>query len=216
MDKFREHVKTHKNPEKFLCIIETCRTGPLTRAQLVEHLGMQHLSDYSRQPQVGDYIAALPFLSTKIDFFNQRRPDTDIIGKNHEYSLFHVFEKRSEGKDACPIRGCDFRLSLDQPVMEYHIDNHDLMDRMKSHKDIERVCPKYDYLWSRFICPMCQEEVSAGWQYFHALPPHFDTRHSKEERLASPNMLEFCRVAAAVPDASTCLYFGEIIHEARC
>lgn len=181
--------------------------GPLTRQQLLEHLGMQHLSDYFNQPQFGDYIAALPFLGKK------------IIGKlhnidcQHEYSLFHILEKQKKGKDACPIRECDFRLSFDEPIMEYHIDGHDLMDRIKSHKDIRRVYPNYRYSWGPLTCPMCGKKISGHYISGYILYRHFRHDHSREERLRSAGILEFCQAISTVRELMDYSYFGEIIRD---
>jgi len=159
--------------------------GPLTRQQLLEHLGMRHCSDYSDQPQLEDYMAALPFLMV----------DSPYSGD--KYSLFHVYEKRKEGRDACPIQGCDFRLSFGQPAMECHISGHDLLDRMKSHKGIQQLLPEYNYLRGLIICPMCQNEVCGCCDSYSRGFEHFNVDHSREERLSSAGMLELCQAVAA-------------------
>lgn len=196
IDKFREHMKGHKDPGKFLCIIETCRMGPLTRRQLQEHLAMRHHSDYSDQPQLGDYMMALRFLGTKFSVT--------------ERSLFHFYEKRKEGKDACPIRGCDFRLSLDHPAMEDHLDSHDLIARLQSHQDLEQLCPKYDFSGGLVICPICQKDVhnfiSGGYRLYR----HIVDEHSAERESAS--MQQFCQFLASVPGLKGKVYYlGEIV-----
>lgn len=200
-------MKTHRNPEKFLCIIQTCRDGPLTHRQLREHLVTLHIHDYSDAPHFGDCIAALPFLGVKL---------SDIyipIDRHHEYSLFHIFQKQKEGRDACPIRGCDFRLSINQPVMEFHLDDHDMIDRLKSHKAIEQLCPNYGYNRGVLVCPMCQKLFCRRDMGYRSAIVHFQCCHSKEARLASPSMLEFCRAVAAVPKARANLAFEEMIRE---
>ena len=60
LDEFYEHVRTcHKRPERFLCILESCRQGPLTRVELVEHLNTQHSLGTSKQPYLDESLNTL-------------------------------------------------------------------------------------------------------------------------------------------------------------
>jgi hypothetical protein len=62
LDKFREHFGKHKDASKFLCLIETCRIGPLTRPELRDHLMDQHLRDYLYETYLPEYVATPGFL----------------------------------------------------------------------------------------------------------------------------------------------------------
>ena len=93
LDKFHEHVrKHHKGPERFLCVIEACRQGPLTRAELVEHLKVQHCLRTAKQvePHLDDSLRSL---GLRLSFPTNMSP---ILGDWH----------------ACPlwVHGCRFRI----------------------------------------------------------------------------------------------------------
>jgi hypothetical protein len=175
LDKFREHFTKHEGPEKFLCFIETCRHGPLTRPELQEHLATRHFCDYHNQPHLGDYFTALPFLGT-------RSNDGSI---RHGFALFHVGQKRFKGKDACPL-GCKFRLSFKEPSMESHLNSHDLKDCLEAEAEIASTYRTYNYRCYQATCPICNEVCSQSGVMFHLL-----RAHSKAERLKSAS--EFCR-----------------------
>jgi hypothetical protein len=182
-----------------LCFIGACREGPFTRLQLRDHLATEHIHDYSIQPHFGDYIAAMPFLGAR----------GNDLGTRHLYTLFHVVERRREGKDACPVRnvGCDFRLSFDEPIMECHIEVHDLGDRIACDEYIQSTCHAYRYSRGRATCPICTKTVWTTSDFLE----HLRSDHSKEERLESAS--EFCRALASVPSFRRTYTFNTIIEE---
>ena len=182
-----------------MCFIGTCREGPFSQLQLRDHLATEHVHDYSIQPHFGDYIAAMPFLGARVN----------NLGTRHLYTLFHVVERRREGKDTCPVRnvGCDFRLSFDDPIMECHIEAHDLTDRIASDENIQSRCHAYRYSRGRATCPVCMKIVWTSGDLFE----HLRSGHSKEERLKFAK--EFCRALASVSSFRRTYTFDAMIEE---
>lgn len=174
LDKFREHVgRKHKDLDKFLCLIETCRIGPLTRLQLKDHLENRHLHDFSTQSHFGDYIAALPSLGIKLHDLQTRS----------SAALNIVLKQRSRGKDICPLEnlGCRFRLSQNEPFMEDHLKKHDLKDLFEAHDEVGSIHPMWDLDRIQLICPICHQDASRNG--VARLLHHVLIDHYKQQRL---------------------------------
>lgn len=116
LDKFREHFAKHRNPDKFLCLVEKCRTGPLTDRQLMDYLANQHFEDRFGEPHFDALMDSSPFLRTR-----------NLCGT---YVIFHVAERQRLGSDVCPLRslGCNFRLSFEKPYIRSYVDDHEIRD----------------------------------------------------------------------------------------
>jgi hypothetical protein len=192
VDKFREHCGKHKNPDKFLCFIETCHIGPLSRLQLREHLMDPHAHESFIERDVYRYCEALPSLGS-------------------EYRICHVRRSRLEGTDRCPVRtvDCTFQLSYDHPYMEDHLDTHDLVDRIKYCETIQKLYMEYNYAKGPATCPTCRQK-----SYASDLLSHLRYDHSREER--SHSALEFCRAVASLYPLKYNHDLIEIMSELRC
>lgn len=164
IDKFNEHFrKHHKGPERFLCVLETCRQGPLTREELVGHLKDHHLIRTIKQvePQLDD---ALSSLNLRLSFPSEASP---IIGDLR----------------ACPlwINGCGFKSDTSRHLLPWstrsHLRGHELLERSKGY---EVICAALDVWegWGVATCPICKSQE-------YAIPlliaQHVD-KHTTEER----------------------------------
>jgi hypothetical protein len=78
--------------------------------------------------------------------------------------------------------------------MEYHIDSHHLLERIKSNRDIEQVCPNDDYSSGLAICPLCWKTFSCHEKVPFQAFIHFYIDYSKEEGHSSSGLLEFCHI----------------------
>jgi hypothetical protein len=178
LDKFYEHVrKHHKGPERFLCVVEACRQGPLTRAELVEHLKVQHCLRTAKQvePHLDDHLQSL---GLRLSFPTNMSP---ILGD----------------VDACPlwVHGCRFRTD-DKSVNYYspfglHLRAHDLLERSKGYEIIVATGYHYWPAWGPATCPICKTLFR---DYMgNEIVMHLD-RHSIEERIMfAPDIAQLFR-----------------------
>jgi len=168
IDKFNEHFrKHHKGPERFLCVLETCRQGPLTREELVRHLKDHHLIRTIKQvePHLDD---ALSSLSLRLSFPSEASP---IIGDLR----------------ACPlwIYGCGFKSDTSSHLLPWstrsHLRNHELLERSKGYEVISAAFGRWE-AEGVAICPICKKQVCpAGFYPFVHIVRHVD-EHTTEER----------------------------------
>jgi hypothetical protein len=177
LDKFREHFGKHKDASKFLCFIEKCRIGPLTRAELRGHLVDRHLHDYFHETYLREYFATLGFLGTC----------PRIKSQHLGFSLFDFAQKRKEGKTTCPLRklGGDFQLSFDYPYMGPHLSEHSIKECFKAHGEIAAIYPIPD-IFDTLRCPLCHMMILRSWPVH--LVHHLLLHHSKEERLVATSI----------------------------
>ena len=179
LDKFYEHVrKHHKGPERFLCVVEACRQGPLTRAELVEHLKVQHCLRTAKQvnPHLVDSLRSLGW---RLSFPTNMSP---ILGDLR----------------ACPlwVHGCRFRAD-DVSVNDYdrslglHLRAHDLLERSKGYEIINAAGDHPLLAWGPATCPICKTlfgDISVSNVIMHL------DRHSIEERIMfAPDIAQLFR-----------------------
>jgi hypothetical protein len=173
LDKFREHIgKKHRDSDTYLCLVETCRTGPLNRLQLRGHLESCHLYDHSTQPHFIDYIAAMPFLGVNL-----------VTMQAYSFAAeSNITKQRLVGKDVCPLEnyGCGFRLSQTEPFMEAHLEKHTSEDFLRVCDEIGSVKPRWNFDSSQIYCPMCSHRMSDDT--LHEFLHHLLMDHSEEER----------------------------------
>jgi len=160
LDKFYEHIrKHHKGPERFLCVLECCRQGPFTRAELVEHLNTRHSLKESEQLNLQDSLNAL-----------------GLPGQFRQGGLI-----LPENGNACPLKflGCEYShppSSSAQKKTERHLEQHELLERSKGYEKIVA----HIGLWSPngiATCPICRQAKS----YLFGIIVHVDS-HTRKER----------------------------------
>lgn len=181
LDKFHEHVrKHHKGPERFLCVIEACRQGPFTRAELVEHLQVQHCLRTAKkvEPHLDE---SLRCLGLRLSCPTNMSP---IIGDWR----------------ACPlwVHGCRFRTEDVSGnrywywKLQYHISKHELLELSKGYEII--VATGYSYWMHRgpVTCPICKT-LFDDYPVGSNLTKHLD-EHSMEERIMfAPDIAQLFR-----------------------
>jgi hypothetical protein len=125
-DKFNQHFRTHHNPDRFLCIIEECRHGPFTQAEVESHLRGHHNMKRCRQPHLDVVLKALNLRGTPLG--------------NGEFRMDYI--------DSCPLAflGCTHRASLDS--LEDHVKQHELAERSKGYTAIVTTLGKWPW-WER-------------------------------------------------------------------
>lgn len=165
LDKFYEHVrKHHKGPERFLCVVESCRQGPLTRMKLVEHLNAQHSLGTLKQPHLKDSLNTL-------NLGLRYREGKNIVLDNI---------------NACPLRsqGCEYSHAPSPGAhrqMMVHLKQHELLQRSKGYEMIVA----YLGTWQEYgvaTCPICREPKSSLELGIWYIIRHVD-KHTKEERI---------------------------------
>lgn len=181
LDKFYEHVKKHhKGPERFLCVVEACRKGPLTRLELVEHLKVQHCLRTAKQldPHLVDSLRSL---GLRLSLPTNMSP---ILGDLR----------------ACPlwVHGCRFStddVSLNSYWEFYnHLVKHELLELSKGYEIILAAGHAYriNGIGAHATCPICKtlfNEYYAG----NNLIGHLD-KHSMEERIMfAPDIAQLFR-----------------------
>jgi hypothetical protein len=171
IDKFNEHFRKHqKGPERFLCVLETCRQGPLTREELVGHLKDHHLIRTIKQVEP-HLDHALSSLGLRLSFPSEASP---IIGDLR----------------ACPlwIYGCGFKSDIFRDVLPWltdsHLSGHELLERSKGY---EVICAAFGRWEAQGVatCPICKTQVctirTEGFPFLHSIVRHVDV-HTNEER----------------------------------
>jgi hypothetical protein len=167
VDKFYEHVrKHHKGPERFLCVVESCRQGPLTRTELVEHLNARHSLRTLEQPHLENILNCL-------NLGGQFRNGEPILLDNI---------------NACPLRflGCSHShppSSNARNKMEKHLRTHDLLERSKGYKKIVAFFGSWMFYGANGVatCPICRKLVCTEKVHYGYFIDHVD-QHTKEER----------------------------------
>jgi hypothetical protein len=127
-DKFREHMRKHRQSGKFLCIIEDCRKGPFTQTELEDHLNSCH-REKSNQPYLEVVLKALNLRATEFE---------------DGLSLF-------EDVRSCPLAflGCSF---IGEDISK-HLTTHELVDRSRGYIAIKSI--QKEWSWGTVTCPMC-------------------------------------------------------------
>ncbi|KAH6702919.1 hypothetical protein BKA61DRAFT_582047 [Leptodontidium sp. MPI-SDFR-AT-0119] len=162
-DKAWEHMRKHRNEQQFVCIFESCRSGPWSQEELLCHLNSQH----SQERCCAESEAIV------LGFFQWRQtPLRDGL------FLF-------ESKDNCPLAflGCEFKVG-DKRIRE-HLESHELIDRSKGFEAIRAVVDDYCFPWGTATCPICREQVCDPDDYISRFANHLGD-HSKEERAVHP------------------------------
>jgi len=167
LDKFYEHVrKHHKGPERFVCILDSCRQGPLSRTELVDHLNTQHSLRESKQRHLQDSLNALSLPGE----FRQGNP---ILLDNG---------------NACPLKslGCEYsHLPSSSALwkMRHHLRQHELIDRSKGYEMIIAFG-----MWDDGVgvatCPVCKSKIGIrdSYPYISYAIFHVEDMHSSKER----------------------------------
>jgi hypothetical protein len=179
LDKFYEHVrKHHKGPERFLCVVEACRQGPLTRAELVEHLKVQHCLRTAKQvePHLDDHLQSL---GLRLSFPTNMSP---ILGDWH----------------ACPlwVHGCRFRNDASQShsvyLFDWHLQkDHVLLERSKGYEIIVATGNTW-ISHGLSTCPICKKSIFIGYAGYNLIK-HLG-EHSMEERIMfAPDIAQLFR-----------------------
>ena len=166
LDKFYEHVrKHHKGPERFLCILESCRQGPLTRTELVNHLNTQHTLKDSQQPHLKDSLNAL-----------------GLPGQFWKGKAILL-----ENGNACPLKslGCEYSQppsSSSKWKMQSHLEQHELLERSKGYEMIVAF-GLWNYGTGVATCPVCKAKIGIylGQSSMYNIISHV-SRHSSKER----------------------------------
>jgi len=171
-DKFREHYrKHHRNPEKWLCIFEQCRMGPLTLPELVDHLNLKHGQKGLTEPNLSEAVKVLSLRCL---------PLGHAATKGGSAFLFQY-------TNACPLAffGCDFQRLDPNDLNEFrnHITEHSLLQRSKGYPAIRSVIG----LWPTFRiadCPICQKRVCEKGDFIpNQFIRHVGYSHSTAERV---------------------------------
>jgi hypothetical protein len=179
LDKFYEHVrKHHKGPERFLCVVEACRQGPLTRAELVEHLKVQHCLRTEKQVEP-HLVDSLRSLGLRLCVPTNMSPIIDDVR-------------------ACPlwVHGCRFRIDASRyPNMHsfngHLLEDHDLLERSKGYEIIVATGNNHWLNWGPATCPICKT-LFGGVSVSNVIM-HLD-RHSIEERIMfAPDIAQLFR-----------------------
>lgn len=176
LDKFYEHVrKHHKGPERFLCVLEVCRQGPLTRNELVEHLNSQHSLMASKQPCLDDILNAL-------NLGGQFRKGEPILFENI---------------NACPLRflGCGYSHPPNSSArwqMEKHLWEHELSERSKGYEMIVAFLGEWPELGIA-TCPICGRMVCNKYHSISFFILHL-MEHTRAERIMrAPELAQMIR-----------------------
>ena len=165
IDKFFEHIrKAHTAADSFLCIVESCRQGPLSRDELVQHLNAQHPLVTLDQPYLEESLNSLNLGgSTRVG----HKVIVDIT--------------------SCPLRflGCDFLASPQKGGMAKmleHVQRHDLLERSKGYRAIVGTFGDWEH---RGVakCPICKKVVCKRRNYVYDFIDHLGTKHGKESRI---------------------------------
>jgi hypothetical protein len=171
IDKFNEHFrKHHKGPERFLCVLETCRQGPLTREELVGHLKDHHLTRTIKQVEP-HLDHALSSLGLGLSFPSEASP---IIGDLR----------------ACPlwIYGCGFKSDTSREFLPYststrsHLREHELLERSKGYEVICAVFGRWE-ADGVATCPICKKQVcTEDFSILHKIIYHVDNHMTEQRR----------------------------------
>jgi hypothetical protein len=150
-----------------MCPVDGCSFGPGNRTQLEQHLISQPHPSYAEQPHLMDVMRTLQI-------------------RNDCTSLMFVFNRRFEGKDACPLRivGCTFRLSAEEPDMTNHVITHDLVERLTYYKEIKGDLGRRDFLTGGpSSCPLCKANITSypSWPLEKSLFNHLVDGHTRRE-----------------------------------
>jgi hypothetical protein len=166
LDKFYEHFrKHHKGPERFLCVVESCRQGPLTRTELVEHLNAQHSLGILKQPHLENSLRIL-------NLGGRYREGGNILLDNI---------------NACPLRsqGCEYSYSpspaCDLRKMSRHPQQHELLQRSNGYETILAFLGNWQS-HGVATCPICRRLVCNRYHGIHIIIRHVD-KHTREERI---------------------------------
>ena len=168
IDKFKEHFqKQHQGAHTFLCLFESCNTGPFSLHSLAGHLISSHLHEYSRALNLDGVMKIVS-------------PDV-LIGR----VVFDIAAKQQEGKDVCPLQflGCSFRLSVKHPKMVDHLQNtHEITHLAKFYDTIMDYGVTMRSLnFGLIICFICQWQCDSLWRMDDFLE-HLDTHPEQEQR----------------------------------
>lgn len=168
LDKLREHFKKHDSPSNFLCLFPVCTMGAFSLGDLANHLISVHMHEHSQANHLYEVMRIISW---------------DTLGGR---VLFEVAAAQQNGNDICPLmsRGCNFRLSVRKPLMIFHIQTHDLIDRLKLYGDLVEYHKDNTLLLNGSVsCPMCPNRQTPKERlslcYFLK---HITIDHSKEDR----------------------------------
>jgi hypothetical protein len=188
VDKFHEHVrKHHKNPHRVLCLVQTCRQGPLTREELVDHLKIEHSPRTLKlEPQIGDSLRSI---NLRLSF---TREDCPIIGDFL----------------ACPlwVYGCGFKVGQTQVQhsaswLESHLEEeHELLERSKGYEIIISALGSW-YKRGIATCPICRAKSSSIF-----ISDHVDGHTVEDRREHAVEIAQMFR--PFLTGKETAAYFG--------
>jgi hypothetical protein len=176
-DKLKEQMRKHQDANRFLCIVEECRVGPFTSAQLKEHLQVQHNLHFGAQKDIDAVLKAAGLRLTML------RNGTSMLDDCVD----------------CPLRflGCKFREAKTNPAndalpvqsssMVNHLNAHKLSELSKGYEVIVASCGSWPLRCSSGSCPMCQNRPYAEGDTVIEMADftqHILEHHSKKERAA--------------------------------
>ncbi|KAK0115632.1 hypothetical protein ONS95_000098 [Cadophora gregata] len=171
-DHFQLHMRKHHNANLFVCIFDTCRFGPLTQQELLDHLNTEH-------SQNGCCTAAEE--ASLAHFQWRQTPLSDGL---------HHFESSSNCLLA--FLGCEHSVVerefgfCQNGFLCYedlrHMKSHEFIDRSKGYEAIEKFLDVRTWFYGLATCPICQLQFHNS-HFDPAFFPHL-RQHSKEERIS--------------------------------